>query len=160
MLHVAPERKENVGGELLLTPARLITFDTRGEYRTSDEEEIRLIRRAIQRKKDRYGEVDVFEVTQDDLLNVVAAEEALKLARERLAGKTKRGSITSKTLSGELSGPDEEPEPTPVEKAEAEMTSECEFCGKTFENDPKGRRLKAHQRIKHKPAEGEDETED
>jgi hypothetical protein len=155
-LHVKPEKKEVIGGEILLTPARLIAFDQRGEYRTSDPEEIALIRKAIQRKKDN----DIFEVTDDDIINVEVAREALKIAEQRLAGrKTARGAINTAVLKGD--GAVEEEEKSPAEAAKERATTRCEECGKEFENDPKELRLKAHVRMVHKrSAKSKDETEE
>jgi len=156
-LHVAAEQKFQAGGEIVTIPAKLIPFNEMGEYRSSDPEEIALIRKTIKKKKMR-GEVDVFEITEKDKTDLAIAEEALRIAKQRVT----RGTITTDDLKGHdpqdlkpIEPPRKPSMQDRVLESARKIESKCPLCDKIIPNDPKGNRMKAHIRMKHKGEDGQ-----
>jgi len=134
-LHIKPEKQVvGVNGMLDYIPAKTVRF-VNGEYVTEDPEEIELIRKTEAYRRKRIG-----ELTSDDKESVAIAQEVIEeVERRRTEKKGKRGAIDTNTLKGK-------PSITVAEKnLKAKTVTKCDICGKEFENDLTGRKLRTHK---------------
>jgi len=130
LLHLEEERVRDIGGgRSTVVKAKMVKFEN-GVYSTFDQGEMELIRLTPA-----YQKKEVFEVSQTD---VSAVEEAQRAEKQR----TIRGAITSQTIAQEAGV--ETPQKTGLKLSEKNTTT-CDVCGKAFEDDLGGKRLRMHK---------------
>jgi len=130
-LHLETEHMERIGGQFVLTPAKLIRFEE-GKYSTDDLEEIKRIRAC---KPFRRGKIK--EIT-----------EVIKKAMAAPVQKTVRGAITSTSLKKEA-GVEEKSQGTRLREM---GITECpeSGCDYVVRNDLSGKKMNMHKIGKHR----------
>jgi len=136
-LHLKAERPGfTEHGVLHVIPARLIKFEE-GKYTTDDPETIKLLRES---KPFRRGKIK--EIT-----------EAMREAMAAPAQITTRGPITSVAMHEEAGKVEEKPQVQAIQEkgvTVCDVVVEGKVCGKTFEHDFGGRKLKMHKIAAHR----------
>jgi len=130
-LHISPELPYFDQNRIArMIPARIITFSQSGVYQTSDPVVIEAIRNSTAFKAKR-----VIEITDGD-----------KALFERVRTQTKavRGVITAASIQEEAGLP-QSPEVPKGITLEEKRGAACEICGKSFPDDPQGRKLRMHK---------------
>jgi len=141
-LHLRPERLQPMAdGGATTIPAHVVSFEN-GLYTSYDQAEIELIRKS----RPYAVEKIVFEEKEAEIETLKKAEEA----KQKDQQTTIRGNLTTEKLHSEagLSVPQ-----SGMARL-AERSTQCDVpgCGKIFEEDPHGKRLRMHQQ-KHRREE-------
>lgn len=129
LLHVEKEKKRFIGEEVNITPAKLIKFEN-GMYATESDDEIEKIR-----------ESNAFK---SGVIRELKSEDEKKFGPE--PSKVFRGPVDSKDLATEAGEKLEEK--AKKEQVMAGLTK-CPDCGKEFDKDLSGRKLRMH-RLSHR----------
>jgi len=136
-LHLKAERKGFDGNGILeVIPAKLIRFEE-GKYSTDDPETIKLLRES---KPFRRGKIK--EITG-----------AIREAMAAPVQKTTRGPITSVAMHEEAGRVEEKPQALAIQEkgvTVCDIVVAGKVCGKTFEDDFGGRKLKMHKIAAHR----------
>lgn len=143
LLQVKPERKYFRGEVLEVMPAKLIEF-AGGRYSTDDPEEIKLIRDSKAFRKGRVREAG----RSEEGITGTPKKHTEEIKQKEQS--TVRGMITADRLHAEA-GLNVKPEGM---ARLAEKSTKCDFpgCGKIFEDDPHGKKLRMHQ-MSHRKVE-------
>jgi len=136
-LHLKTERPGfSEHGVLGVIPSLLIRFEE-GKYSTNDPEIIKLLREC---KPFRRGKIR--EIT-----------DTIKKAMEAPVQETIRGPITSAAIHEEAGKVEEKPQVQAIQEkgvTVCDVVVEGKVCGKTFEHDFGGRKLKMHKIAAHR----------
>jgi len=112
-----------------MIPAKIVTFSPAGVFSTSDPEIIAAIRGSASFRSRR-----VIEISPGDKA----------LFEKQPQPKSVRGVITAASIQEEAGAPVSESVPAAI-KLEEKSGPACEVCGKKFDNDPQGRKLRMHK---------------
>jgi hypothetical protein len=135
-LHTKREEQFYRGGQFNVIPAELVRFE-QGKFKTNDSALADRIR-----KTPAFRDRRVIELTANDFEMLKLAEEYTKKANA-LRTKVVRGAVSGETLHKEAGVEKQTPvenKPSLQEKAK----SKCADCGKEFEDDFSGAKLRGH----------------
>lgn len=140
-LHLKPEKQIiRSDGITDFIPAVMAKFEG-GKFITDNDEVADLIKETESFKRGHVSELTDKNIEDAELAKEVAEE--IKKRKAAKKGKVARGAIDSEVLAGRRKTPKKITikEKTAVESAK----TECDICGKEFDNDPTGKRLRAHK---------------